>query len=86
MDDPIIGHVWITRYALTTGIKKYAKARRDIQRPGMISIGYACYHRPDWHCNAKDALARAEDMRKKKIESLRRQLIKMERKTFTVEP
>jgi hypothetical protein len=39
------------------------------------------YHRPDWHETRYKAVQRAEQMRVKRIESLRKQLAKLEAKT-----
>jgi hypothetical protein len=39
-------------------------------------------HKPDWHENKDEAIAKAEDMRKKKIVSLKKQIKKLEELKF----
>lgn len=78
---------WITKYALTDGITVVdAEVCHDINS-GMIAYGDVGYgsqhaHGKDWHRTPEAALARAEDMRKAKIASLRKSIEKMERMTF----
>lgn len=74
---------WITKYALTEGIEVVdAEVCHDINS-GMISYGRGLYaHGKDWHRTPEAALARAEEMRKAKIVSLRKSIEKMERMTF----
>lgn len=69
---------FITKYALTKGIlEKRVGDCFDIS-PNMVSFIGAewseCYHGRDWHRSRADAIVRAEEMRKAKIESLKRQL------------
>lgn len=78
---------YITRYALTVGI---------IKREGEIAdSGSFHYKDPEewgissiWHTDFRltesEALARAEDMRKKKIASLKKQIAKLEAMIFTI--
>ncbi|MGX1958420.1 hypothetical protein [Serratia proteamaculans] len=78
---------YITRYALTAGI---------IKREGEIAdSGSFRYKDPEawgtsniWHTDYRlteaEALAKAEDMRKKKIASLKKQIAKLEAMTFTI--
>jgi hypothetical protein len=83
--------VWITKYALTEGIIETEARRCEGQgiRPGQMieleSTRYepcgAYYHRPEWHETRRGAVERAEQMRQKKIASLRKQLAKLEAKT-----
>lgn len=78
---------WVTKYALTEGIEVVdAEVCHDIHS-GMISYGNCGYmvqsaHGKDWHRTPEAALARAEEMRKAKIASLRKSIEKMERLTF----
>lgn len=73
--------VWITKYALTAGI---IEAEGDIAAPGMISYHDATgparqfAHGKDWHTTERDAFNRAEEMRQKKIASLKKQIKKLE--------
>lgn len=80
---------YITKYALTAGIMK-----RDVEdcfdmAPDMVCSTdgrFTTYHRDDWHRTESEALAKAEDMRHRKIVSLRKQIAKMEALRFTVKP
>ena len=44
-----------------------------------------CVHGKDWHRTPESALARAEEMRKAKIASLKKSIAKLEAMTFSVE-
>ncbi len=77
--------VWITKYALTTGIykidaKEIKDSHRMIQQSGTNYPTY--YHKPDWHESNAEALAHAEKMRQKKIESLDKQIGKIKAMRF----
>ena len=75
--------VWISRYALSEGIfETQAELSRDF--PDMISErpSYAHYHKPDWHETKEEAIKRAEQMRIKKIASLKKQIEKLEKMDF----
>lgn len=76
---------WITTRALTSGIK-CVEAKVSKTNPRMItygSIGFACSEGNDWHRTPEGAIARAEEMRKAKIASLKKSIAKLERLTFT---
>lgn len=75
---------WVTKYALTDGI---------FVVDGKVSDGYLLYlghesvltsfaYDDDWHRTKEAALARAEQMRMKKIAALRKQLAKLEAMVF----
>jgi hypothetical protein len=79
---------WITKHALTQGIFCVdAEICHDISDK-MISVkskeGFwdQTIHKPDWHENKDEAIAKAEDMRKKKIVSLKKQIKKLEELKF----
>lgn len=73
--------VWITRYALSSGIKEADDGQQIT--PTMIKYGGHHYaHRQDWHITREKAVARAEAMRDKKIASLKQSLAKMEKLEF----
>jgi len=78
--------VYITKWALSSGIQ-IMETDSDINDK-MISVkigdsGYPTYfHGRDWHTTPLDAITRAEAMRAKKIDSLRKSLTKMEALTF----
>ena len=77
--------VWITKYALTAGIKEIEVEHSD-DFPDIVSVhGHnACYcgEGLDWHRTYEAAVARAEEMRLKKIESIKKQLAKYEKMRF----
>lgn len=76
---------WITKYALTNGI-----TRVDAEVCDETMIAYRCSeeslpqfaHGKDWHRDEASALARAEEMRNKKIASLRKSIAKLEAMKF----
>lgn len=77
--------VYITKYALTKGILiKDAEDRYE----GMIRIKRSsCFYTqyfnvPDWHKTKKAAIKQANEMKKKKIASLKKQLNRIQALTF----
>ena len=80
--------VWITKYALTTGIQ--------VQEAEVFTTGMICvrpehphslpvyYHgeSKDWHRTEDAAKAAAEKMRVKKIAALKKQIEKLQDMTF----
>lgn len=82
--------VWITKYALTQGIIEaetncngwaeeiYAFWRKDNKNYS----GFFCKSNFDFFSDKKSAIARAEAMRQKKIESLKKQINKLEAMKF----
>ena len=74
--------LFITKYALSCGIEEvegiiseHFPTMCSYQTPG----GYVNHaHRNDWHTCKKNATAMAEEMRDKKIASLRKQIKKLE--------
>ncbi len=79
---------WVTRHALTEGIKVVeAELISDIS-DNMITYdsgaGKQYAHGNDWHRTSEAAMARAEEMRRTKIASLRKSLERFERLTFAV--
>ncbi len=85
-NDPII-EVWVTKYALTSGIQHHTNAEhcvgtstRMIKVPGPY--GGACFHGDDWHRTRADAAAHAEKMRDRKIAALEKQIKKLRAMTF----
>jgi hypothetical protein len=76
--------VWITKYALTSGIFT-ADIPDDVQRnSGFVSLtgGGALYRRSERHESEEAAVAKAEDMRSKKIASLWKQIAALEKLEF----
>lgn len=79
--------VYITEYALTRGIIDVGDAELcrtiDKQIRYKNSAGYIVYiHKPHWYKTKQEAIARAEKMRTKKIESLKKQIAKLENMRF----
>ena len=78
---------WITKYALTEGIEVVdAEVCGDGDMISYGNVGYGSQYAhgegKDWHRTPESALARAEEMRKAKIASLRKSIAKMEAITF----
>jgi hypothetical protein len=80
---------YVTKYALTDGIiKVYAEhcvsvSDKMIAFPaGAHSQNYI--HGNDWHFTEGDALAKAEEMRQKKIASLKKQIARLEKLEFKI--
>ena len=82
---------WVTKRALTTGIQKVSGTVRHETSSAMFSYPakdrgwYDVVHGNDWHRTPEAALARAEEMRKNKIASLKKSMAKLEAMTFSVE-
>lgn len=80
--------VWITKYALTKGIiEEEAEICLDHNgvpyKTNMIDTkNYGTFHYEEWHKTKEQAIKMAEDMRKKKIESLKKQITKLEKMKF----
>lgn len=80
--------VWITRYALTDGIFEKTVTQSE-DYPSMVSWSsgsgqHATYHGEgkDWHRTEESAKKRAEEMRLKKIQSIKKSLAKFEKMNF----
>ena len=77
--------IYITKYALTEGINKAYVSEENIEGDRVfIKSRWTCvsYGKTDWHKTKAEAKIRAEEMRQKKIASLKKQLAKMEKMTF----
>ncbi len=82
--------IWVTKYALTTGIISSEAAEICEETPTMIVFPacgsvYARYFHgegKDWHRTKEAAVARAEAMRVAKIASLRKSIAKLEKLKF----
>lgn len=83
--------VWITKHALTQGIwevdaalsgtsKNMIQVRRDKNDNHPWSAMY--YHKGEWHEKKEHALAHAEDMKERKLASLRKQIAKISKLSF----
>ena len=81
--------VWITKYALTSGIQEREVKQVCPTNQNMIELapldgecGPILFWKPHWHETREAAAAQAENMRVKKLTSLRRQIRKMEALRF----
>jgi hypothetical protein len=76
---------WVTKYALTSGIREVEGIQDEeilVVRKTVDSYGDECFHGSEWHTTRETALARAEKMRLKHIESLKDSIAKMEKLSF----
>lgn len=77
--------VWITKYALSDGIKELEVEQSDFS-PNMVfgKVYNDCYHGEgkEWHRTYASATVRANEMRQKKIASLKKQIEKLEKMRF----
>lgn len=78
--------VWITKYALTKGI---IETEAKLTSKDSVSVTefdprleMHWFYKGDWHKDKESAIKRAEEMRKKKIESLKKQIKKLEKMRF----
>jgi hypothetical protein len=77
--------VWITKYALSKGVfdteaEKTHRSETTITVKRGFSSDY--YHRLEWHTTEVAAIAKAEQMRVKKIAALKKQIARLEKLTF----
>lgn len=82
--------IWVTKYALTEGIRTHDNAKlcegyttRMVEcgaGGGGGIVGY--YHGDDWHTTEEAALARAEAMRLKAVAALEKKLAKLKKMKF----
>ena len=77
-------NAWVTKNALTEGILLVEGEVCHRVSSDMLSYASSTAHGKDWHRTPEGALARAEEMRKKKIASLRKSIKKMEALVFNV--
>lgn len=86
MDDTKTRNIWVTKYALSSGI---FEAEAEIVDDTMAVVrqykgGLDIYlHRNEWHTNQADALFDARTRRSRKIASLHKQIRKLENMDFT---
>lgn len=80
--------VWVTKYALTRGIETAKGNYRKEDDRFITSSEYAYemtwFHREghEFHLTEKSAKVRADEMRKNKMESLKKQLAKLKAMKF----
>lgn len=83
--EPIKTTVWITKYALTDGIRKaegwIGEYGVTVSREGQ-SWYTDLYMGNDWHRTEADAIARAEEMKAAKLASLEKQIARIKALQF----
>lgn|SRR5262249_42428611 len=74
--------VWITKYALTQGIKEMDV---EVINNKMVAQGRHYFHGRgrEWHRTREGAQAKAEQMRRDRIDSLKKTLAKLEKLSFS---
>ena len=74
--------IWNSKYALTQGLTEHDGEEVE---DGMVKVGPVYYlhgEGKEWHRTRESAVARAEVMRKAKIDSIRKQLARLEALRF----
>ena len=81
--------VWVTKYALTTGILQVTGTVHHFRGVGTMfswrdedARSDQCAHGLDWHRDEDSAKLRADAMRKKKIKNLEKQIEKLKNLSF----
>ncbi len=86
--------VWVTKYAMSgkgvipfNDVKMVSSSAKTVvtTNNGDTEMGVWHIHGDDWHTTPEAAIARAEEMRTKKIASLKKQIAKLEAMTFSAE-
>lgn len=73
--------VWITKRALTEGIleKEVEDCGNGMVREKNFQV---FYHETDWHTDKKSAIAKAEEMRMRRIRTLKTEIKRLEKIKF----
>ena len=78
--------VFITKYALTKGVMEVDNVELSSSSSNMIHYkvsGYSMhFHKPYWYENKEEALKHAEKLKQRKIDSLKKQILKLEKTVF----
>lgn len=77
--------IYFFKYALTTGIKEMeveVEKSRTTEKSYFKEDGVISYEGVDWAFTKSEAIFKAEIMRNKKLESLHRQIEKLNKLTF----
>lgn len=85
--------VWVTKYAMSGKGVIPCEDARTTSYADMIAIPARdgkrnrdwIIHKPDWHTTPEAAISCAEEMRTKKIASLKKQIAKLEAMMFSAE-
>ncbi len=79
-------NVYITKYALTTGIEQRdCELSSDDRTMVWVKGGYNFYRRGEWHESLDSAQRKAEQMRQKKIAALEKQIARLRAMRFDVQ-
>ena len=76
--------VWITKYALTSGITEHDAELCDDSMVKYGTMQYAHLEGKEWHRSYENALVRAKEMRIAKIASLKKSIARLEAMSFDV--
>jgi len=86
-EDKIIKKVYVVKYALTQGIQIFENVEvcTAVSDGTMIQVekNYFFY-KGDWYTDPNNAIREAENMRFKKIESMKKKIIKLEKMKFKI--
>jgi hypothetical protein len=78
--------VWITKCALTKGIQQKEGSVSETNKESFSEVGNSWFsywgNGREWHTTKESAIAKAEEMRVKKIASLKKQIAKLEKLKF----
>lgn len=78
--------VWITKYALTKWIIEAVGEFVTSDSVGIsnrdLCLPTRWFYKGEWHSNKQSAIKKAEEMRQKKIASLKKQIEKLEEMRF----
>ena len=77
--------VWITKYAMSGKGVIPCEEARTTSLDTMVAVGSNCIHKNDWHSTPEAAIARAEEMRTKKVASLKKQIAKLDAMSFVAD-
>lgn len=72
--------VWVTKYALTRGI--FEQFGEIWSEEGFRYEKYYYLHKHEWHRTKEEAIARAEQMQKEALASLKKKIEKLENLRF----
>ena len=75
--------VYITKYALTKGIEEVEATISMFTGVVVVESAYRnLFHKGEWFESKDDAIKKAEEMRLKKIQTLKRQIAKLNTMKF----
>ena len=80
--------IFITKYALTSGIEEIEVNKEDIENDGYVLVKQdrlpTFFRKNEWAKTKEEALEIAEEMRKNKIASLKKQIEKLKKKKIKI--